>query len=85
MKKKFILKYAVPVYNYFLKNYCNYKDILFTIDSETFLEMLLQNLLRKFQICHVFKTQTNAKEKQLIAYIEYLERSNLDDEKVKAQ
>ena len=44
------LKYAVPVYNYnYLKNYCNYRDILFIIESDTFLENITHaNSRRKF-------------------------------------
>ena len=38
------------------------------------------NSWRKYEVCHIFKKQTNTKEKQLIADIEHLERSNLDDE-----
>ena len=42
------------------------------------LHMRIRGESIKFAI--FFKKQTNAKEKQLIADIEHLERSNLDDE-----
>ena len=74
------IKYAVPVYDYsFLKNYCNYKDIVFKEESDTFLEMLLMRIRgESIKFATAFKKKTDAKEKQLIEDIEHLERSNLD-------
>ena len=74
------IKYAVPVYDYsFLKNCCNYDDIVFKEESDTFLEMLLiRGPEESIKFATALKKETDAKEKQLIEDIEHSERSNLD-------
>ena len=74
------IKYAVPVYDkMFLKNYYNYKDIVFKEDDDVFLEMLLLRIRgESIKFATEFKKQQNSKEKQLVEDIEYLEKSNLD-------
>ena len=74
------IKYAVPVFDYsFLKNYCNYKDIVFKEESDTFLEMLLMRIRgESIKFATALKKETDEKENQLIEDIEHLERSNLD-------
>ena len=89
-----IIKYAVPVYQIeFLKN--NFNNIMFTVDNETFLEVLILRIRGetiKFASC--LKKQTDIKEKELPKDIEYLEsRTNtsnpnlqlLSDKKVELQ
>ena len=89
-----IIKYAVPVYQIeFLKN--NFNNIMFTVDNETFLEVLILRIRGetiKFASC--LKKQTDIKEKELLKDIEYLEsRTNtsnpnlqlLSDKKVELQ
>ena len=89
-----LIKYAVPVYQIeFLKN--NFNNIMFTVDNETFLEVLIIRIRGetiKFPSC--LKKQTDIKEKELLKDIEYLEsRTNtsnpnlqlLSDKKVELQ
>ena len=67
------LKYAVPVYQIqFLNN--NFNNIMFTVDNETFLELLILRIRGEtinFTSC--LKKQTDKKEKELLKDIEYLE------------